>query len=372
MPAVSVIVPIFNGVSYLPLFFESLNDALPEGTQVVLVNDASTERVWETVPELPRAESVVRLSNETNVGYAATVNRGFAVASGDILVQLNTDLVLDAECIKAMAGLIAREPRVGVVGSRLIYPTSGLVQHVGMAFGNFTKRRIYSELPSDHPLCTASREVQIVSGATVAMTRRALELVGPLDEAYYNRNEDIEHCLLARRHGLRNFMCADSVAYHWRSQSGPARFARVSEGDSLFWARWGGSHKPDLGGYVDEALDHVLSDFPVFDELPFCLLDLSRGGDQPIVLDRLARRWPGLSRPGRSFRQMNNPEARLRLPLLLPPGTANERAPFVYLVDSYRELEENAFWFSSRARVVTDELVVDTHGVALHASALAT
>lgn len=372
MPTISVIVPIFNGVTYLPLFFESLNCALPEGAQVILVDDASTERIWETVPEMPRAGSVKRLGNEVNLGYAATVNRGFAVASGDIVVQLNTDLVLDPDCITAMARLIARETRVGVVGSKLIYPTSGLIQHVGMAFGNFTKRRIYSELPPDHPLCAVSRELQIVSGATVAMTRRALEQVGPLDEAYYNRNEDIEHCLLAGRCGLRNFMCADSVAHHWRSQSGPARFARVSEGDSLFWTRWGDDHESDLGRYVDEALDHVVSEFPLLDELPFRLIDLSRGGDQPIVLDRLDRRWPGLSQSGRCFRQMNNPEPRLRLPLLLPPGTADEKEPFVYLVDSYRELEENALWFKARERAVTDELVVDTHGVALHAGTLAT
>lgn len=372
MPRVSVIVPIFNGTAYLPLFFESLAGALPEGSEVILVDDASTERVWDTVPELPRAASVRRLSNRENVGYAATVNRGFAKAGGDVIVQLNTDLVLMDKCIAAMVDLISRESRVGIVGSKLIYPTNGLVQHVGMAFGNFTKRRIFSELPPDHSLCRTSRETQIVSGATVAMSARTLSEVGPLDEAYYNRNEDIEHCLLARRKGLRNFMCADSVAYHWRSQSGPARFARIAEGDSLFWSRWGSSIEADLGHYVDEALDHVVSEMPGLDDAPLRLLDLSRGGDQPIVQGRLEERWHQLDTADSRFRQMNNSESNLRLPLLLPAGTAATPVPFVYLVDSYRELEENTLWFEERAQTVGDELVVDTHGVAMRTGALAT
>ena len=54
MPQVSVIVPIFNGVAFLPAFFESLDAALPHGSQVILVDDGSTEPIWDTVPPLGR------------------------------------------------------------------------------------------------------------------------------------------------------------------------------------------------------------------------------------------------------------------------------------------------------------------------------
>lgn len=369
MPQVSVIVPIFNGVAYLPSFFESLETALPEGSELILVDDASTEPVWDTVPEMPRAGSVVRLRNDSNLGYSVAVNRGFGVAAGDIVVQLNTDLVLHPDCITAMVDLIAREKRVGIVGSKLVFPTNGLVEHVGVAFGNLSKHRIFAQLPATHPLCNRTRELQIVSGATVAMTRRVLDRLGPLDEGYFNRNEDIDHCLLAVKEGLRNFICAESVAHHWKSQSGPARFARIMASESRFWARWGPSCKVDLDRFIDEGLDHVLHSFPQLEGVPFQLLDLSRGADQPIALERLGRRWPSTSQV-REFRQMNNPSTRLWLPPLLPHWIVAEPTPFVYLVDSYRELEENYLWFENRRRVVDDELIVDLNGVALHPSEL--
>lgn len=370
MPRVSAIVPIFNGISYLPAFFESLQAALPGGSQVILVDDGSVEPVWETVPEFLGMESVRRLRNETNLGYSAAVNRAFGEATGDVVVQLNTDLVLDPECILAMVELIKREERVGIVGSKLIFPSTGLVQHIGMAFGNHTKAHIYLDLPATHPLCERTREMQIVTGATVAMTRRVLDLVGPLDEDYFNHNEDIEHCLLALKYGLRNFTCAESVAHHWESRSGPARFARVEASDGIFWSRWGASFNVDLDRFLDEALDHVLDEEPDLAERPFELVDLSRGADQPLVLERLRQHWPHLDSRRRSFRQMSNPAESLLLPLLLPHGLAEEPRPFIYLIDRYRELEENVLWFETRRRIVGEELVVDLTGSVLRTSEL--
>jgi glycosyltransferase involved in cell wall biosynthesis len=52
VPRVSVIVPLFNGVELLPAFFESLQGALPDGSQLILIDDGPTQPVWETVPKL--------------------------------------------------------------------------------------------------------------------------------------------------------------------------------------------------------------------------------------------------------------------------------------------------------------------------------
>jgi GT2 family glycosyltransferase len=368
LPRVSTIVPIFNGVAYLPAFFESLQAALPDGSELILVDDGSSEEVWGTVPELPRAERVVRLRNETNLGYSAAVNRAFPETTGDVIVQLNTDLILDPECIGAMVDLIKREDRVGIVGSKLVYPSTGRVQHIGMAFGNHTKAHVFLDLPASHPLCGRTRQMQITTGATVAMTRRVLDLVGPLDESYFNHNEDLDHCLMAVDLGLRNFTCAESVAHHWESKSGPARFAGRVAADGRFWARWGGRFESDLGRFVDEALDYVLDQNPRLEATRFQVLDLSRGADQPIILERLGRRWPGIEQRVRSFRQANNPAERLWLSLLLPHWLAGDPTPFVYLVDRHRELEENVLWFEERRRLVQDELVVDLKGTALQAA----
>ena len=366
----SVVVPVFNGIAYLTSFFVSLDGALPPDSQVIVIDDGSTEPVFDTIPDMAHAAEIVHLRNDSNSGYAVAVNRGFAVATREVVIQLNSDLVLQPRCIHAMIDVLERVRNVGIVGSKLIYPTTGLVQHIGMAFGDHSNRLVYAELPSSHSLCQKTRQVQIMCGATVAMTHRVLHRLGALDEGYFNENDDLDHCMRSVALGLRNIVCAESVAYHWESQSGFARFARKEASDARFWAKWGHVCSIDLDRFVDEALDLLLDTAPYLEDMPFDVLDVSRGGDQPIVLNRLAHRWPGLEHRVRPFRQMNNPVGRLWLPMLLPHWVASDPTPFIYLVDSYRELEENVLWFLERSRIVRDEVVVDLSGATVLTSEL--
>lgn len=355
-----MIVPVFNGIEHLPRFFASLAAAIPDGAQVIVVDDCSVQPVLEAVPDLPRAASVVCLRNDVNLGNAGAVNRGFVAATGDIIVQLNSDLVLDARCVSAMVDVIESGPSdIGIVGSKLIYPTTGRIQSVGMCFGFHSKRHIYRHLPADDPLGSNTREVQVVTGATAAMTRRVLDELGPLDDELYNHNLDIDHCLRATKRGLRNFMCADSVAYHWRNRSGPIRYARVEAAEAAFWGKWAGGYNVDLGRFIDEALDAVLARAPRLVSVDFTILDLSRSADQMIAIERLGARWGGVAASVQPFRQMSNDAERLLLPLTLPHWTSQDPSPYIYLVDSHRELEENAMWFAQRRSIATDELVVD-------------
>jgi glycosyltransferase involved in cell wall biosynthesis len=154
VPRASVIVPIFNGITLLPTFFDSLTAALPDGSELVLVDDGSTEPVWEAVPDFPSVESLLRLRNDANLGYSVAVNRAFAATTGEVVVQLNTDLILHPECITAMIDLIQREEGVGIVGSIL-----ACVGHCGSPLGRvarvcayeFVHKTLVWDCIADHP-----------------------------------------------------------------------------------------------------------------------------------------------------------------------------------------------------------------------------
>lgn len=367
---VSVVVPVFNGSRYLPAFFDSLQAALPEGTQLIFVDDASTEPVLDSLPVFPRARNVQVICNDQNMGYSAAVNRGFAACTGDFIVQLNTDLVLDPACISSMLDLIQSRPKVGIVGSKLLFPTNNLVQHAGMAFGCNTRKHVYFQLPADHPLVCRTRKMQILTGATVAMSKAVLDRLGPLDERYFNYNEDLDHCLKAIQLGLENYTCAESRAYHWVSQSGPSRFARMRESEAVFWATWHGRYAIDLGGFVDEALEHILDREPFLACLEFEAINLCRGSDDALIAERVGCHWPGAVIAIRQHRQLNNNDSKYWLPMILPHWYQHSPRPFLYLVDRFQQLNENRLWFESRLSRVREELIVDTTGCAVTASEL--
>ena len=367
---VSVIVPIFNGNRYLPAFFQSLEAALPDGAQLVFVDDGSTEPVLEAIPEFTKAGEVQVLRNEQNLGYSVAVNRGFAEAVGDMVVQLNTDLILEPACISSMIELIGARRNVGIVGSKLLFPTNQLVQHIGMAFGHYTRKHIYFQLPADHPLCCRTRPMQILTGATVAMTRQVLDRLGPLDERYFNYNEDIDHCLKAADLGFQNYTCAESMAYHWVSQSGPARFAGMREAEAVFWSAWQSRYRVDLDVFVDEALQHVLEREPFLADLEFEALNLCRSGDDAILLRQAARYWPKAIASVRSARQVNNPDSKFWLPMILPHWLQHSPRPLIYFTDQFHQLSENRLWFQNRLSLVREEIIIDATGCAITASEL--
>jgi GT2 family glycosyltransferase len=361
---------MYNGLAHLSQFAESLNTALPTGSEVILVDDASTEPVIESFRDPSRAGQVYRLRNEKNLGYAGAVNRGIAIATGDVIIQLNSDLILHEECISRMLDLIGSIPNIGIVSSKLIYPTTGRTQSVGMAFGAHTKRHVYRHLPADHPLCTKTRRAQIVTGATVAATRSVMQAIGPLDEDLYNHNTDLDHCMRANQLHLRNFMCAESVAYHWHSQSGAARYARVAEAEAAFWSKWGQKYEVDLGKYLGEALEVAIGADPGLESAPFRLIDLTRSGDQAIAMACLAARWPDIAENMLSYRQMHTDTQHLLLPLITPSWLMTAPSPNIYLVDNFEQLTGNALWFRHRREVVADELIVDLSACVLRSSDL--
>jgi GT2 family glycosyltransferase len=359
---ISVIVPIYNGLSFLPAFFDSLAMAALPDTQLILVDDGSSEPVREVYPEGSPYREVVHLRNPINLGYSAAVNRGFEAADGDIVIQLNSDLILQKDCLQKLVEWIDRTPNAGIVGSKLIFPTNGRVQHIGMAFGALSWCHVFFDMAADHPLCRRTRKMQIMTGATVGMSRRVLDAVGPLDERYYNCNEDIDHCLQAVKLGYDNYTVAESVAYHWVSQSGPARFSGIQEADALFWTKWSGSRQIDIGIYIDEALDHVLDEQPALADCPFTPLNLSRTRDDEIFLDRVDRRWPGARERTVHRRTHDVGEAPLLLPMLLPHRAALEPVPYIYFVNGCSDLASNRLWFETRLGVVGEEIIADATG----------
>src|SRR5262249_2426118 len=150
---------------------------------------------------------------------------------------------------------------------------------------------------------------------------------------YYNTNENSDHCLKAHERGYANYTCADSVTYHWVSQSGPARFARVEEDDALFWSRWGVKRVVDLGDFVDEALDHVLDTEPRLAEYVFEPISLCRSNDQTILLDSIERRWKGARQRVHATRFFNSPREQVWLPMEMPHRAMMHPSPFIYIVD---------------------------------------
>ena len=98
-PLVSVVVPVYNGADLVPPCQEALSpvlDGLPGGTEVIYVDDGSTDETMEVLRRVQVSDPRVRIVElAANFGQHAAFTAGFEHARGEYLVTLDADLQCD-------------------------------------------------------------------------------------------------------------------------------------------------------------------------------------------------------------------------------------------------------------------------------------
>ena len=92
-PKLTVIMPIYNAEDTLQRALDSI--PLAEDTQIILLDDGSTDKSWQIALDWWRdnnyAPGSVIHRWEDNHGVAATMNLGFNLAEGEYIVSLSSD-----------------------------------------------------------------------------------------------------------------------------------------------------------------------------------------------------------------------------------------------------------------------------------------
>ena len=124
-PRVSVIVPFHDAERWIDVGVRALlaQDFPPERHEIVMVDNASTDRSADVVRRHPR----IRLLGEATPGSYAARNRGLAVARGEIVAFTDADCAPRADWLRAIDEAF-RDPAVALVmgGRRLGSESVGL------------------------------------------------------------------------------------------------------------------------------------------------------------------------------------------------------------------------------------------------------
>lgn len=125
---VTIIVPALNEEATIGEVVRRLL-ALPLDSQIVVVNDGSTDKTGEILAEF--GNKIVVLTNPEPGGKGAAIRKGLQAADGDAVIIQDADLEYAPEQIPALVEPILKGDATVVYGSRF---TKGL--HPGMALPN--------------------------------------------------------------------------------------------------------------------------------------------------------------------------------------------------------------------------------------------
>jgi glycosyltransferase involved in cell wall biosynthesis len=181
LPSVSVVIPSLNQARFLPQALDSLLGQQYPHLETVVIDGGSTD---STRAVLDRYQAqLARYVSEPDRGPADAINKGFALARGEILGWLASDDVLAEGAIWAAARLFAEDPDLDLVYGNALYIDEDnqlfLADH-----GSYRTGLYYGEMQSPARIPAYWSYVHAVPQPTVFFRRRLLEACGPLNESY--------------------------------------------------------------------------------------------------------------------------------------------------------------------------------------------
>lgn len=225
---IDVVVVSYNSRDELRACVEPL--AREPRLAVCVVDNASSDGSSEVVEDLP-----IRLVRGTeNVGFARGSNRGWQIGTAPYVLFLNPDARIEPQSVRALAGLLDREPGVGIAGPRIerddgslhfsIRRTTRLRSTFAQAF--FLHRLApaagwVEELVRDPAAYERQGPHEWLSGACLLVRRSLLEELGGFDERFFLYCEDMDLCVRARAAGFEVVFVPEALARHAGGASAP-------------------------------------------------------------------------------------------------------------------------------------------------------
>jgi len=228
----SVIIVNYNVSAFLQQALASAVKAMRgiEG-EIIVVDNHSVDNSVSMVKS--RFSQVRLIENTENVGFAKANNQAIRVSSGEYVLLLNPDTLVEEDTFEKCVGFMDRTPDCGGLGVKMVdgqgrflpeskrgipYPSSSFYKLFGLS-KLFPKSKKFGAYHATYIGEDETHEVEVLSGAFMMMRRSVLDQVGLLDEDYFMYGEDIDLSYRILKGGYKNYYFPQTRIIHYKGES---------------------------------------------------------------------------------------------------------------------------------------------------------
>ncbi|HNG90806.1 MAG TPA: glycosyltransferase family 2 protein, partial [Saprospiraceae bacterium] len=186
--------------------------------------DGSVQMVREKFPE------VHLIANADNPGFAVANNQAIRSSSGEYVLLLNPDTVVEEDSFSKCLSFMDAQPDAGALGVKLIDGSGKYLPESKRGFPSpwvafcktfglsalFPRSRTFNRYYLGHLDENHTHEVDVLVGCFMFMRRAALDRSGLLDEAFFMYGEDIDLSYRIVQAGYRNYYLPDTKIIHYK------------------------------------------------------------------------------------------------------------------------------------------------------------
>jgi len=224
-PEVSVIIVNWNTRDLLSDCIQSIYRETSISHEVIVIDNFSSDGSVEMLRD--KFSDIRIIENNENRGFARANNQGIEIARGKHILLLNPDTIILENAIDRMVLWLSDKPDVGCVGCQ-VWETDRDIQRtcfadpgpINLAIVTFGLMRLADRFPVlgrpwylEWDRCS-ERDVDVVSGMFMLVSRLVIERVGLLDEKFFVYAEEADWCRRIRKAGWRCVFAPEARILH--------------------------------------------------------------------------------------------------------------------------------------------------------------
>jgi glycosyltransferase involved in cell wall biosynthesis len=212
LPSITIVTPSFNAAATIAETLESVSTQDYPGLEHIVVDGGSSDGTLEVLSAAPG----IRWVSEPDRGLAHALNKGIAIASGEVIGELNADDLYEPGSLHAVGEAFAEDRDAAWLTGycRIIDAEGTEIRRPITAYKNALLRRYSLGLYLTH---------NFISAPATFFRRAALDEAGEFDERYRISVDYDLQLRIARRHDpliLRRYLASFRMTEGTLSMSG--------------------------------------------------------------------------------------------------------------------------------------------------------
>ena len=263
--SVDVVVCVHNSPDDVARCLHSLALARDGRTRIIIIDDGSdhpTQKIIDRHILRYPADRLVRHKNAQ--GYTKSANVGLKASLADYVILLNSDTIVPQGWVEALVRAGEADPKVGIIGPLSNAASWQSVPLATLASGDYAVNELPNGMTVDDVAAACAQipaeqiyPCTIVNGFCFAIKRKAIDLIGYLDERAFPQGygEENDYCLRLTDAGLSCGFTLSTYVYHAKSKSfnHERRHILSGEGWKILVAKHG---TPKLEAAIGELRQH--------------------------------------------------------------------------------------------------------------------
>jgi GT2 family glycosyltransferase len=221
-------------------------------TEVFVVDNNSVDgSKGMLVSKFPNVKLIL---NNKNVGFSKANNQAMRIATGEYILLLNPDTVVEEDTFEKVVAFMDAHPDAGGLGVKMIdgkgkflpeskrgLPTPWVAFYKIFGISAlFPRSKVFGKYHLSYLDKNETHKIDILAGAFMLMRKEALDKVGLLDEGFFMYGEDIDLSYRITCGGFKNYYYPGTTIIHYKGEStkkGSLNYVRMFYTAMIIFAR---------------------------------------------------------------------------------------------------------------------------------------